>query len=80
MDKPEKNREFAESLGATFPILSDPRREVAKRYGVLIPVIRMAKRVTFVIGKDGVIRAIQRGDEAMDPRCALASISLQPEA
>lgn len=73
VDSPAKNKSFAESLGLTFAILSDPDRTVSRKYGVLIPVIRLAKRVTFVIDKEGVIRAIQRGDEAIDPNNAHAT-------
>jgi peroxiredoxin len=68
VDSPEKNRAFAQSLGVTFPVLSDNHRVVARRYGVMIPVIRLAKRVTFVINKSGIIESVYRGEEAMDPK------------
>ncbi len=76
VDKPAKNKAFAESLGLTYPILSDDRRAVSRQYGVLMPLIRLAKRTTFVIDKHGIIQAIQRGGEAIDPSHALASCSL----
>lgn len=66
VDKLEKNKEFARSLGLSFQVLSDPQRTVSRKYGVLIPIIRLAKRVTFVIDKEGTIQSLQRGDEAMD--------------
>ena len=34
VDPPEKNKEFAKSLGLDYPILSDPEGEVARAYGV----------------------------------------------
>ena len=34
VDEPEKNKEFARSVGADYPILSDPGGEVAHAYGV----------------------------------------------
>jgi peroxiredoxin len=76
VDKAAKNKAYAESLGLTFPILSDPHRTVSRQYGVLMPVIRWAKRVTFIINKEGIIQSIQRGEEAIDPNRAYAACSL----
>ncbi len=59
-DTPEKNKEFAESLGADYPILADPDKRAAEPYGVLVPVVGVAKRWTFYIGKDGKIVAIDK--------------------
>ncbi len=55
VDDADTNRKFAESLGADFPILSDPGRKVAEAYGVLMPVVGVASRRTFYIGADGKI-------------------------
>jgi peroxiredoxin Q/BCP len=52
VDTPQKNKEFAESLGADYPILSDPGKTTAEAYGVLMPGVGLAKRWTFYIGKD----------------------------
>jgi peroxiredoxin Q/BCP len=60
VDTPQKNKEFAESLEADYPILSDPDKKVAEGYGVLIPVVGLAKRWTFYIGKDGRILYIDK--------------------
>lgn len=54
VDKPEKNRKFAESLELDYPILSDPDKTTARAYGVLRAGL-FAARVTFVVGKDGRI-------------------------
>jgi peroxiredoxin Q/BCP len=59
-DTAEKNKEFAESLGADYPILADPDKTAAEPYGVLMPVVGMAKRWTFYIGKDGKIAFIDK--------------------
>ena len=37
VDPPETNREFAKQLGVTFPILSDEKAEVIRRYDLLHP-------------------------------------------
>jgi len=55
----ETNRRFAESLGVTYPILSDPTKEVARAYGVLAPS-GFASRWTFYIGADGRILDIDK--------------------
>jgi len=59
-DKPETNREFAESLELDYPILSDPDGKVAKAYGVVSFLRRWPNRWTFYIGKDGKILAIDK--------------------
>lgn len=48
---------FAGKYGATFPILSDLDRSIAKAYGVTYPFIDRGKRVTFVIDGEGYIVA-----------------------
>ncbi len=60
VDPPQTNKEFAQSLDADYPILSDPDKKVAEAYGVLIPVAGVAKRWTFYIGPDGKIRYIDK--------------------
>jgi peroxiredoxin Q/BCP len=67
VDSREKNKEFAAALGVTFPILSDEDKSVSRAYDVLIPIIRWASRVTFVIDQQGVIRQILKGSAAIDP-------------
>ena len=60
VDEPELNAKFAKSLNADYPILSDPSKEVARAYGVLMDDRGFARRVTFYIDKDGIIRAIDQ--------------------
>ena len=60
LDDPEKNQEFAEGLGAKHVLLSDPTGETAKAYGVSALGGLFAKRWTFYIDRDGVIRAIDK--------------------
>ena len=59
VDSVETNRRFAESLGVSYPILSDPTKEVARAYGVLAPS-GFASRWTFYIGADGRILEIDK--------------------
>jgi thioredoxin-dependent peroxiredoxin len=60
VDTPEKNKEFAESVGADYPILSDHSGEVAREYGVTGLIQRWASRWTFFIGKDGRVLFIDK--------------------
>ena len=53
------NQAFAESEKADFPLLSDPTKEVATKYGVLSER-GSARRWTFYIGKDGRIAHIEK--------------------
>jgi peroxiredoxin Q/BCP len=58
VDAVEENKGFAKETAADFPLLSDPTKATAETYGVLMPVVNVAKRHTFYIGKDGRILKI----------------------
>ena len=60
LDQPEKNKEFAESLDAAHVLLSDPGKEVASAYGVTALGGLYARRWTFYIDRDGVVREIDK--------------------
>jgi thioredoxin-dependent peroxiredoxin len=53
-----------EKKEADFPMLADPTKEVATKYGVLMPNGQMANRWTFYIDKTGKVAAI---DTAVRP-------------
>ena len=59
VDSADVNARFAESLGLTYPVLSDPGKDVARAYGVLAPS-GFASRWTFYIGADGRILDIDK--------------------
>ncbi len=60
VDDANTNREFAESLDADFPILSDPGKGVARAYGVVTAERELPFRWTYIIGPDGKILAIDK--------------------
>lgn len=66
VDEPQKNKEFAESLGLDFPILSDPDKKVAEEYGVLRPDGNVTNRWTFYIGKDGKVLHVDKEVKAAE--------------
>ena len=67
LDDPDRNREFAEALEARHVLLSDPGGAVARAYGVVSPGGAHARRWTFYVDPQGVIREI---DKAVDVRTA----------
>lgn len=60
LDDPDKNREFAQSLGAKHVILSDPDKTVAEAYGVTALGGLYARRWNFYIDREGVVRHIDK--------------------
>jgi peroxiredoxin Q/BCP len=60
LDKPERNREFAESLGAKHTLLSDPSGAAARAWGVSSLGGLVARRWTFYVDRDGVVRFIDK--------------------
>lgn len=58
LDSVESHSKFSEKYKLPFPILSDKSKEVAKTYGVLGIGGLVAKRVTFIIDKNGKIARI----------------------
>lgn len=67
MDSPFANHAFADSIGVTFPLLSDWGGEVTHKYGVYVDKYKAARRVNFLIGTDGRIREEQVDSSAIDP-------------
>ncbi len=77
MDSNPSNREYAQKIGVTFPLLSDWNRSVVKAYGIYDPAKSdYATRATFVIDKNGIIQHIKEGNEAIDPTSAIDACNL----
>jgi len=56
-DSPKKNRIFAEKNELPFRLLSDHDHELAKSVGAARAMIPLAKRVSYLVGADGVVLA-----------------------
>ena len=67
MDSPFANKAFADQIGVTFPLLSDWGGEVTRLYGVYVDQYKAARRINFLIGKDGKILEEQLDRDAIDP-------------
>ncbi len=58
-DSAEKNAKFAEKFQFNFPLLCDTDRKLGLAYGAADDAsASSAKRITYLIGKDGRIRKI----------------------
>jgi len=60
LDSPKKNAEFAASMGAGLPVVSDPKGQVAKRFGVLGIGGFFSKRWTFYVDAEGILQFIDK--------------------
>ena len=67
MDSPFANKAFADQIGVTFPLLSDWGGKVTHEYGIYKDEYHAARRVNFLIGKDGKIKEEQVDKDAIDP-------------
>jgi peroxiredoxin 2/4 len=61
VDPPEINRRQSQKLGYSFPLLSDPKAEVIRRYDVLHPGAGpkgadIARPAEFLIDSNGMVR------------------------
>ena len=65
-DNPFVARAWAEKIGTQLPILSDYRNEVARAYGIWDAERHQARRTSFTIDSEGVIRTILQDREALD--------------
>lgn len=60
VDSGETQAAFAEKCGAQFPMVGDPTKEIARKYGVL-GLLGIAKRVTFLLDAEGRVRQVVEG-------------------
>jgi peroxiredoxin len=64
------NRSWAEAQGYQFPILSDywPHGEVSRAYETFDETFGYAKRTTYVLDAEGVIREVIASDQLREAR------------
>jgi peroxiredoxin Q/BCP len=61
VDSDGSHEKFAEKFGLPFPLVSDPKRELASKYaclGLLSKLIGRVNRVTYVIDKAGKVAKV----------------------
>ncbi len=67
LDPPDRHAKFAQTYSLPYPLVSDGDAKIAAAYGVSrlggwLPT----KRVTFVIGKDGIVRRVIQSEFSID--------------
>src|ERR1700682_1122335 len=68
MDSALPNKAFSDQIVVTFPLLSDWCGKVTREYGIYKDEYQSARRVNFLIGKDGKIMEEQVDKDAIDPK------------
>jgi peroxiredoxin len=58
VDDHETQCKFANATAATFPMVGDGDKRISDLFGVVRPLLRFDKRVTFVIDPKGVIQGV----------------------
>lgn len=54
-DTAQKHKAFEEKYNLNFTLLADPDGKISNAYGTRMGMMKMSKRVSFLIGKDGKI-------------------------
>ncbi|NWJ39999.1 MAG: peroxiredoxin [Geothrix sp.] len=57
-DSTQSHKAFAEKFHLPFSILADPDKRIIEAYGVKMPLLGFAKRVTFLIDRQGIVRKV----------------------
>jgi thioredoxin-dependent peroxiredoxin len=63
-DSDESHVEFAAKYQVQFPLIADPKKEIAKKFdagGGFFGILGMTKRITFVINKAGMVEGVIEG-------------------
>ena len=64
-DSAESHKKFIAKYNLNFPLIADPDGKIVATYDVKLPVMKLAKRVSFLIGLDGKIVHVT---DAMNPQ------------
>lgn len=58
VDPPSRQCDFQAKERVRFPMVGDPEHQIAEAYDVLRPLLRVSKRVTYVVSPEGTIEAV----------------------
>jgi peroxiredoxin len=75
-DTPEVADEFCRSLDLPYTLVGDPKGEVIKAYGAAWPLLGLAKRVTYVVGRDRTVKMAFRSERDVVAHVAKAKEAL----
>jgi peroxiredoxin (alkyl hydroperoxide reductase subunit C) len=76
VDSTWANLAFREQMKLDFPLLSDSKKDYTRQLGILDDNSGMARRYTFVIDENGILRHIDAGQAALDPASAIGACAL----
>ena len=71
-DNQETQDLFAKSLELPYPLVGDPMGTVREAYGVKWPLLGLARRITFVIGKDKRVQLLHKAERDVESHVVLA--------
>ncbi len=74
-DDVETLKRFKEERKAPFEFLSDADKNVAPKWSGTMPIIGLANRANYVVGRDGKIVSVVTGSAAIDPSAAVDACS-----
>ena len=71
-DPQERNDEFRKSLDLPFPLVGDPEGKILRAYDVRWPIIGLARRVTYGVGRNKRVMLAFHSELNMDSHAAKA--------
>ena len=69
-DTQETQDRFAQSLGLSFPLVGDAEGKIREAYQVKWPIVGLARRTTYVIGRDHKVKQAFRSERDPDAHVA----------
>lgn len=60
-------KRFQKEYDLPYDLLSDQEKKVSKKYGAYVPILGISSRVTYVLGQDGLIKAVHSGMMQSEP-------------
>jgi peroxiredoxin Q/BCP len=79
-DDQEKNDRFRKSLDLPYPLVGDREGRISEAYKVRWPIIGRLKRVTYLIGKDRLVRLAFHDELNMNAHVEQACAAVVPSA
>jgi peroxiredoxin len=76
VDSTWANLAFRQQMKLDFPLLSDSKKDYTRQLGILDENSGFARRFTFVIDDQGILRHIDSAQAAMDPMSAVGACAL----
>ncbi|MBN1476813.1 peroxiredoxin [Candidatus Sumerlaeota bacterium] len=73
----ESHGRFQREHGLPFPLVADTDKSLVRAYGVNGPMGIGVRRVSFLVGQDGVIQSVVRADLSVGPHQALVDRLLE---